>query len=56
MATTLALYVHDMDPFAFGPIRWYGLSYALGFLIAFMIIKQIVHAGNSPLNPRLRAI
>ncbi|MBH05370.1 MAG: prolipoprotein diacylglyceryl transferase [Phycisphaeraceae bacterium] len=53
MATTLALYVHDMDPFAFGPIRWYGLSYALGFLIAFMIIKQIVHAGNSPLKPAL---
>lgn len=41
------MYVHDMDPFAiqiyenFG-IRWYGLSYMLGFIFAYLLISWLV--------------
>lgn len=41
------MYVHDLNPFAiqfsenFG-IRWYGLSYMLGFICAYVLIRWLV--------------
>ena len=52
----LAVFFHNIDPFAirftddFG-IRWYGLSYLLGFFIAYLLIKRVVRAGVSTLKP-----
>lgn len=53
---TLAAYVHAIDPYAieiihgFG-VRWYGLSYLLGFFIGWLLIRRVVSAGHSPLSP-----
>jgi phosphatidylglycerol:prolipoprotein diacylglycerol transferase len=56
MVTTLAeSYLHRIDPFAiqftdtFG-VRWYGLSYAVGFLVGWFMIRWIVHHRPSPLT------
>lgn len=56
MLTLTAVYVHAIDPYAIklwegGPIRWYGLSYLAGFLIAYWIIRQMARTGRSPLGP-----
>ncbi|MFO0831243.1 MAG: prolipoprotein diacylglyceryl transferase [Phycisphaerales bacterium] len=51
---TLATYVHDWSPFlvqlgdGFG-LRWYGLAYALGFLIAYQVMKRLSRAGFTPI-------
>ncbi len=51
-------YLHDLNPFAiqftesFG-IRWYGLAYAVGFLIGWSMISWLARTGRSPLTPRL---
>ena len=48
-------YIHTLDPFLikftdnFG-IRWYGLSYLIGFLIAFNFFKWLHKNGKTPLN------
>lgn len=48
-------YLHDLDPFAirltesFG-LRWYGLAYAVGFLIAWLFIRWMAKSGRSPLT------
>ncbi|MFG0248648.1 MAG: prolipoprotein diacylglyceryl transferase [Phycisphaeraceae bacterium JB051] len=57
MLHMLAAYVHDIDPYAImlwedGPIRWYGLSYLLGFLLAYLQIRRIVSVGHSSLQPK----
>jgi phosphatidylglycerol:prolipoprotein diacylglycerol transferase len=50
-------YVHQLDPFAiqftdqFG-LRWYGLSYAAGFVIAWLVIRWFAKTGRSPLTAR----
>jgi len=41
---SLAVYVHDLDPFAFQirpgvGLRWYGLAYVAGFLAAYLILR-----------------
>jgi phosphatidylglycerol:prolipoprotein diacylglycerol transferase len=47
--------VHTVQPFAidfgggFG-IRWYGLSYAAGFLAAWLIIRLLARSGRTPLT------
>ena len=47
--------VHDLNPFifritdTFGP-RWYGFSYLLGFLCAYLIIRWLVDRQNSDLR------
>jgi phosphatidylglycerol:prolipoprotein diacylglycerol transferase len=46
----LAVWLHQLDPFAFGPIRWYGLAYLVGFALAYGLLRLIVHRGRSPLN------
>jgi len=44
MVPILATYVHNLDPFAirfteaFG-IRWYGLAYVAGFIVAFLLLR-----------------
>jgi phosphatidylglycerol:prolipoprotein diacylglycerol transferase len=50
-----ATWVHHFDPFAiqftesFG-IRWYGLAYVAGFLVAFLLIRWFVKVGASELK------
>ncbi|HMO01967.1 MAG TPA: prolipoprotein diacylglyceryl transferase [Oligoflexia bacterium] len=47
-------YVHNISPFAlkitdnFG-IRWYGLSYLVGFLLAYLVIRNLSKTDRSPL-------
>jgi len=55
MFTTLAeAYLHDLDPYAiqitqsFG-IRWYGLAYLAGFVIAWLFIRWMAKTKRSPL-------
>lgn len=50
-----AAWLHTIDPYAIklvedGPIRWYGLSYLLGFVIAYLLIRRVVVAGVSTLG------
>ncbi|QQS10134.1 MAG: prolipoprotein diacylglyceryl transferase [Phycisphaerales bacterium] len=53
---TLAAYFHDINPFlvrftpSFG-IRWYGLSYALGFVIAWLVLLRLTKRGVVRLAP-----
>ncbi|MCP3902704.1 MAG: prolipoprotein diacylglyceryl transferase [Planctomycetes bacterium] len=56
MITFLAdAYVHTLDPFAiqftetFG-LRWYGLSYAAGFLIGWWVMRWLAKTGRTPLS------
>ncbi|MHC5113111.1 MAG: prolipoprotein diacylglyceryl transferase [Planctomycetota bacterium] len=56
MATLLAeAYFHTLDPFAiqftetFG-LRWYGLSYAAGFLIGWFVIRWMAKTSRTPLS------
>ena len=50
--------VHDLNPFIFkitenfGP-RWYGFSYLLGFLCAYLMIKWLVRRQSSEFNSEL---
>lgn len=51
----LASLVHTIDPFAleFGNglgVRWYGLSYAVGFLVAWLILRTLARAGRIALS------
>jgi len=58
MTTTLAAWLHDIDPFAwrisgdFG-IRWYGLSYAAGFFLGWLALR-FLHTRGAVLIPRER--
>ncbi len=54
--TDLGGWFHDLSPFAlrFTPtfgLRWYGLSYALGFVVAFLMLRLLAkrHATEIPL-------
>lgn len=52
----LAAWLHNIDPYAVmlwrdGPIRWYGLSYILGFAIAYAVIRRVTKVGISTLKP-----
>jgi phosphatidylglycerol---prolipoprotein diacylglyceryl transferase len=55
----LAAWVRDIDPFAlelwngFG-LRWYGLAYVAGFLIAWLMLRVMIRRGLTPL-PASRA-
>jgi len=51
MLMTLSAYVHQIDPFAIWPIRWYGLSYLIGFTIGWWMIRGIARAGNTTVKP-----
>lgn len=48
-------YVHRIDPVIFHiteafAVRWYGLSYAVGFLLAWLIFRWFAKSGRSPLS------
>jgi len=56
MTTLLAdAYFHTLDPFAiqftdtFG-LRWYGLSYAAGFLIAWFVMRWMARTGRTSMS------
>lgn len=59
MENFLAYYVVDFDPFALrfpdgwflDGIRWYGLSYLAGFVIAMLLFNLYSKKGRSPLTP-----
>ncbi len=42
---TLAAWLHDIDPIAFGPVRWYGLSYIAGFVIGYFMLRAMAKRG-----------
>jgi phosphatidylglycerol:prolipoprotein diacylglycerol transferase len=49
-------WVHDLDPVIFSftetlAIRWYGLAYVAGFLVAFALLHIYWKRGRSPLAP-----
>tara|TARA_Y100000589_G_scaffold324668_1_gene361202 strand:- start:1228 stop:2253 length:1026 start_codon:yes stop_codon:yes gene_type:complete len=51
-------YLHTLDPYViqltdggFG-IRWYGLAYVAGFLIAWLLIKWLANTGRSVVPPQ----
>ena len=49
-------YLHQLDPFAFQitetiGLRWYGLAYITGFLIAWVIIRWMGKKKISPIQP-----
>jgi phosphatidylglycerol:prolipoprotein diacylglycerol transferase len=53
--TTLAAYLHTLDPFLvrFTPdlgVRWYGLSYAAGFILAWLLLRFLSRRGVTPLS------
>ena len=46
MLEVLATYVHDLDPVIFSitekiKLRWYGLSYVMGFAAAYFILLRL---------------
>ncbi len=51
-------YVHDLDPFLwqisgeFG-VRWYGLSYLVGFFLSYLIISWIAQRQRAGMTPHL---
>ena len=54
---TLGAYLHDLDPYMirlFGDfgLRWYGLSYVAGFIVAFMLVRWLAAKRISPLQPQ----
>ncbi|QDU72798.1 prolipoprotein diacylglyceryl transferase [Mucisphaera calidilacus] len=48
--------LHTLEPIIFTipgiglPIRWYGIAYLTGFLLAYLLIRRVINAGNSPLK------
>ena len=50
---TLAAWLHDLDPIAFrlGPatIYWYGISYILGFALAWVLLVPAARRGLTPI-------
>ncbi len=51
MILTLAAWLHDLDPFAIGPIRWYGLSYLFGFFLGYLLVLRVTKVGLSTVKP-----
>lgn len=51
---TLAAFFHDLNPIAldlgFITLKWYGLAYAAGFVIAWLILRWFSRRGITPLS------
>ena len=45
----LAYYLHDLNPVALrvgaAAVRWYGLSYVLGFVLTFFLVRRLIRRG-----------
>lgn len=57
MLTSFAMYLHSIDPYAIelwpdGPIRWYGVSYLVGFVIGWLLIRRVLQVGRSTFKPQ----
>lgn len=55
MAGCLATYVHHIDPYAIklvegGPIRWYAVSYLVGFVLAYLLMRRVIRVGISTID------
>ncbi|MFW6060208.1 MAG: prolipoprotein diacylglyceryl transferase [Phycisphaeraceae bacterium] len=51
----LDAWLHNIDPYAIelwegGPIRWYGLSYLVGFVIGYLLLRRVARVGASSLE------
>ena len=60
VAQQSAHWVHDLSPFLVRfnenlGIRWYGVSYLLGFLVAFLLLRLYFNRSRSPLDPDQQA-
>lgn len=58
MPLTLGAWLHDLSPYVFQlpngwGLRWYGVSYALGFLVGWLILRWMAGRGMTPV-PRDR--
>lgn len=58
--TLLAAWMHDLDPCAVRAlgrclVRWYGLSYIAGFLVAWWIVRLLIRRGWAPWTDRAKA-
>lgn len=56
---TVQYWVHDLNPIIFQftetlAVRWYGLAYVTGFLVAFGLLGLYWKRGRSALNPRMQ--
>lgn len=54
-------WVHDLDPVAFRlpgglVVRYYGLAYALAFLIGYLLLRHIHKRGRSPLTAEQQVV
>lgn len=57
---TLAAWLHTIDPYFVqlwpgGPVRWYGVSYLVGFFLGFLLIRRVCRVGRLPLDPKRAA-
>lgn len=55
MDQTSDAWVHDLDPVLVElpgtlAIRWYGLAYLAGFFLAWLLVRQVLRRGRSPLG------
>jgi len=50
--TTLAAWIHNIDPIAFGPVRWYGLSYIASFVIGYFLLRWLAKRGTVRIDAR----
>lgn len=53
MNPTLAAWLHNIDPIAFGPVRWYGLSYIASFVIAYFMLRFMAKRSMVRLEPHV---
>jgi phosphatidylglycerol:prolipoprotein diacylglycerol transferase len=57
LCTLAEAYLHRLDPFVVRftddvGIRWYGLSYAVGFVLAWLILRWFAKTGRGPMSVR----
>lgn len=58
MLTTLAAWLHNLDPFAIqfptgfviDGLRWYGLAYLAGFIAGYLLLRRVATVGKSPMQ------
>lgn len=43
-------WVHSIDPYALGPVRWYGLAYVAGFIVGYLLIRRVLARGATGIS------